>query len=195
MFQSTARWQINSYTVQCISGGVTEDLVWFQSTARWQINSYLGEGYFIVNRHSGICFNRRHAGRSILTYYFNTRIQPHWNCFNRRHAGRSILTYYFNTRIQPHWNCFNRRHAGRSILTFSKRVKNLNAIRRVSIDGTLADQFLPYKKDTTALKLEPEFQSTARWQINSYLGEGYFIVNRHSGICFNRRHAGRSILT
>ena len=43
---------------------------------------------------------------------------------------------------------FNRRHAGRSILT-----KNLEflaqkvVVGKVSIDGTLADQFLPYPKE------------------------------------------------
>ena len=39
---------------------------------------------------------------------------------------------------------------------------------RVSIDGTLADQFLPFEKFVQALKENFKFQSTARWQINSY---------------------------
>ena len=41
---------------------------------------------------------------------------------------------------------------------------------QVSIDGTLADQFLPRQEHMKELGLSDiKFQSTARWQINSYL--------------------------
>ena len=41
----------------------------------------------------------------------------------------------------------------------------------VSIDGTLADQFLHTKTELRLSRIIPSiwFQSTARWQINSYL--------------------------
>ena len=100
------------------------------------------------------CFNRRHAGRSILTVGIHYRARFHRTlCFNRRHAGRSILTrntmsyYYSNEKY-----CFNRRHAGRSILT--------------------SDWLQCYRPEH-----DEKFQSTARWQINSYPRTGMIYVD------------------
>ena len=118
MFQSTARWQINSY-MSDIKKCKAHSVKAFQSTARWQINSYLPL----------------------------------------------------------------------SILHECKHATD------VSIDGTLADQFLHFIREWFSMGVRDAFQSTARWQINSYL---WFLWSRslHNKIsCFNRRHAGRSILT
>ena len=65
---------------------------------------------------------------------------------------------------------FNRRHAGRSILTYPRSLSRMLIKCYVSIDGTLADQFLLSDAKLTKMQRVLEFQSTARWQINSYFG-------------------------
>ena len=144
----------------------------FQSTARWQINSYTRPKSRNFGQKGSTGFNRRHAGRSILTLlHLNEEESKAFFSFNRRHAGRSILTwkeyceereiayaqvsidgtladqflhwYEIPFRVTLYWKRFNRRHAGRSILTYGGDS---------NVKGALGEKF----------------QSTARWQINSY---------------------------
>ena len=66
----------------------------------------------------------------------------------------------------------------------------------VSIDGTLADQFLHNEPKYGCERILYEgFQSTARWQINSYKRTKKLLGSVWCKGSFNRRHAGRSILT
>ena len=75
------------------------------------------------------------------------------------------------------WIGFNRRHAGRSILTLVKTLVKILPQRQVSIDGTLADQFLQVVSLSTDVEESyTRFQSTARWQINSYTAHNGSIV-------------------
>ena len=169
LFQSTARWQINSYLIQLASlTGKAGLEVSIDGTLADQFLPHREVKWWVFSKI--LSFNRRHAGRSILTQKLQATDLNHIYCFNRRHAGRSILTK-ISRSILPSWPqevsidgtladqflqeehtawidnenfiCFNRRHAGRSILT--QKIVEYHLIRyylEVSIDGTLADQFL-----------------------------------------------------
>ena len=90
---------------------------------------------------------------------------------------------------------FNRRHAGRSILTYPRSLSRMLIKCYVSIDGTLADQFLldEAKKANCKQEFIVSIDGTLADQFLHY--ESSLWEQRVSLFCFNRRHAGRSILT
>ena len=89
----------------------------FQSTARWQINSYMSINLILLILKSFVSIDGTLADQFLPKECAQTNSMGCTVCFNRRHAGRSILTQIMSFGI-------------------------LEKINAVSIDGTLADQFL-----------------------------------------------------